>query len=112
MDRITSAQLRAMAERVSALTIELGILEGGEWLDIPEHLADTRYKFPHVQLDEGSPTYGRAWRLNGSGGAKYQTGHFDPLRLGSGFLGATKREAWIALRGIESALYEAKKAGK
>lgn len=112
MDRITSAQLRAMAERVSALAVELGILEGGEWLEIPEHLAGTRYKLPHLQLDEGSPTYGRAWRLNGSGGDKYRTAHYDPLRLGSGYLGASKREAWIALRGIEAALYEASKVGR
>lgn len=108
MDTVTAAQLRAMAKRVSDLAIEAGILEGGEWVDIPAHLSDTRYKFPHLQLDEGSKTYGRAWRLNGSGGSKYQTAHFDPLRLGSGFLGATKREAWIALRGIEAAL----RAGK
>lgn len=104
MDTITAAQLRAMAKRVSDLAIEAGILEGGEWVDIPEHLSDTRYKFPHLQLDEGSKTYGRAWRLNGSGGSRYQTAHYDPLRLGDGFLGATKREAWIALRGIEAAL--------
>jgi len=112
VDRITSTQLKGIAERISALAIELGILEGGEWIDIPEHLANSSFRFPHLVLDEGSPSGGRAWRLNGSGGSTYQTAHFDPLRLTSGFLGATKREAWIALRSIEAALEQTKKVSK
>lgn len=111
-ERITTAQLRALVQRVEALAQEAGLLEGGEWIDIPDHLKDTRYRLPHLQLDEGSPTYGRAWRLNGSGGSKYQTAHFDPFHLGSGFLGATKREAWLALRTLESGLHAVKVSKK
>jgi hypothetical protein len=112
MDKVTNHQLRAIAGRISGLATLAGILEGDQWVDgIPEHLVDTRYEFPHLQLDMGSATYGRAYRLNGSGGSVYRTAHFDPMRLGSGYLGNTKREAYLALRAIEAGLSAARKAG-
>jgi hypothetical protein len=112
MDKVTNHQLRAIAGRISVLAIRAGILEGDRWVDgIPDHLIDTRYEFPHLQLDMGSATYGRAYRLNGSGGSVYRTAHYDPMRLGSGYLGNTKREAYLALRAIEAGLYAADKAG-
>ena len=113
MDKVTNEQLRTITGRVSVLAARLGMLEGDQWTDgIPDYLIDTRYEFPHLQLEIGSATYGRAYRLNGSGGSVYRTAHFDPMRLGSGYLGNTKREAYLALRAIEAGLYAADKAGK
>lgn len=107
-ERVSTQDLRVLVERVNSAGGHL--LEGGEWVDgIPEHLTRTRYSFPFFGLEEGSATYGRAWRLYASGGSKYQTAHFDPLHLGSGYLGTTKREAYLALRAIVAAL-EAKPA--
>jgi hypothetical protein len=51
-----------------------------------------------VVFDKGSRTYGRAFRIYtvGNGG-----GYSDkPLYLGDGFLGLTRREAWLSLRAI------------
>jgi hypothetical protein len=107
MDRVTVRELRVLVDRIN--TSGAHLLEGGEWVDgIPEHLKETRYRLPFFGLEEGSATYGRAFRLYASGGSKYQTAHYDPLHLGSGYLGSTKREAYLALRGIVSAL-EAKR---
>jgi hypothetical protein len=101
-ERVSIRDLRVLVDRINNAGAQL--LDGGEWLDIPEHLRETRFRFPFFGLDEGSATYGRAWRLYASGGSKYQTAHHDPLHLGSGYLGSTKREAHLALRGIVSAL--------
>jgi len=116
-ERVTVGDLRKLAADIERMCKALGILEGGEWSadsaePMPEHLADSRYRFPHLVLDEGSVTYGRAWRLNGSGGDKYRTAHFDPLRLGSGYLGATKAEAMRALRGVQAGLWSAMDAAE
>ena len=104
MERVTTQQLRGLVEGIELCANQLNLLEGGEWLDIPDHLKGSRYEFPHLVLDEGSPTYGRAWRLNGQGGSRYKTAHFDPLHLGSGYLGSTKREAYVALRSLLNGL--------
>jgi hypothetical protein len=54
-----------------------------------------------VILDKGSKTYGRAYRLYTTGYEGKGGGWSDkPLHLGDGFLGATKREAWLSLRAI------------
>jgi hypothetical protein len=113
---VSVRDIRKLAENISDMAAVLGILEGGEWTrdssdHIPEHLEGSRYRFPHLVLDEGSVTYGRAWRLNGSGGDKYRTAHYDPLRLGSGYLGSTKVEAYRCLQGLSSALWLAMDEG-
>lgn len=52
-----------------------------------------------MHLDEGSKTYGRAFRLNRI--REGETGHTDsPLYLGMGYLGSTRREAWLSLIGL------------
>lgn len=107
---VSVKDIRRLAEDISDMAAVLGILEGGEWTressePIPGHLEGSRYRSPHLVLDEGSVTYGRAWRLNGAGGDKYRTAHFDPLRLGSGYLGSTKVEAYRCLQGLSSALW-------
>lgn len=111
-DRVTVKEIRAVVASIEKMAETLGILEGGEWTadspePIPAHLVESRYRFPHLVLEEGSATYGRAWRLNGSGGDRYRTGHSDPFRLGSGYLGSTKSEAMRALRGIQAGLWSA-----
>lgn len=53
-----------------------------------------------VVLDKGSKTYGRAYRLYTAGYAG-NSGYSDkPLHLGDGYLGLTKREAYLSLRAI------------
>lgn len=61
---------------------------------------------PRFVLEQGSATYGRAWRIYATGGTKYRTAHFDPFRIGSGYLGSTKREAYQTLRGLVAGLSE------
>lgn len=108
--KVTIQDINYRVEYLNRLVEELGILEGDKWEDIPEHLKGTRYEYPHLVLEQGSQTYGRAWRLNGSGGSKYQTAHFDPLRLGSGYLGWTKAEVYNTLNGLISGISLAQKA--
>jgi hypothetical protein len=51
-----------------------------------------------VVLDKGSKTNGRAYRLYTAGYGE-NGGYSDkPLRLGDGYLGLTKREAYLSLR--------------
>ena len=53
-----------------------------------------------VVLDKGSKTYGRAFRLYTTGYGS-SSGYSDkPLHLGDGYLGMTKREAYLSLRAI------------
>lgn len=53
-----------------------------------------------IVLDKGSKTYGRAYRLYSTGYAG-NSGYSDkPLYLGDGYLGLTKREAYLSLRAI------------
>ena len=65
-----------------------------------------------VVLDQGSKTYGRAYRLytvNYDNGGGYSD---SPLYLGDGFLGMTKREAWLSLRSILRAMEAVRNYGK
>lgn len=86
-DRITAGRVVVLAVRLDDLARRLGLLADDE----------------HLVIDQGSPTYGRAWRLHSAraiGG-----GHHDgPFFLGSGFLGSTTREAYAAIRGMVRAL--------
>jgi len=54
---------------------------------------------PHLALQHGSKTYGRAYRIYLTGGTKYGSGHCEP-RYFSDYLGMTKDEAANKLRGI------------
>ena len=65
-----------------------------------------------VILEQGSKTYGRAYRLYTVNYDK-QSGYSDsPLYLGDGFLGVTKREAWLSLRSILRAMEAVRAYGK
>ena len=53
-----------------------------------------------VVVEHGSKTYGRAFRLYTTGYGS-SSGYSDkPLHLGDGYLGMTKREAYLSLRAI------------
>jgi len=77
-----------------------------EWAGIPEAF--------DLVLDEGSPTYGRAWRLhyrktdpadhgpNEGPGAQYAARFTDP----GGYLGFSKREACEKMIDIRRALFD------
>lgn len=86
-DRITAQDLRdALAAHVETLE-RCGITYGGR-----------------LEIDEGSKTYGRAFRLYRTGypvrdldgSERLTTGHANPP-IGSDFLGMTKREAYETL---------------
>lgn len=70
------------------------LLEGEEVEDTYES-----NKRPHLVLQEGSKTYGRAFRVHFSGGSKYGSGHWEPRGF-SDYLGGTKAEAERTLRGL------------
>jgi hypothetical protein len=54
-----------------------------------------------IVLDKGSKTYGRAYRLYTTGNLAEAVGwSHKPLHLGDGYLGITKREAYLSLRAI------------
>lgn len=123
----TTNDLRQVTKLIDQLAKELGLYEGEEWTTdtpttgkgtfnergaIPEHLKDSAYRYPHAKLQEGSPTYGIAWRLVATGGTHYGTAEFDPFRLGSGYLGMTKNEAYRTLRGLLTGLQLAQEKGK
>ena len=69
-------------------------------------------KRPHLVLQEGSRTYGRAFRIHFSGGSHYGSGHWEPRGF-SDYLGGTKAEAAQSLRkliaGIHTGLLIAEK---
>ena len=69
-------------------------------------------KRPHLVLQEGSKTYGRAFRIHLTGGSKYGSGHCEPRGF-SDYLGGTKAEAEQSLRkliaGIHTGLMIAEK---
>jgi hypothetical protein len=84
MERTTDRQLEQLAKMIS---------EELRWANLLPN--ETK-----VVLDKGSKTYGRAYRI-------YTTGYGDnggysdkPLHLGDGYLGTTKREAYLSLRAI------------
>jgi hypothetical protein len=72
-------------------------------------------KRPHLVLQEGSKTYGRAFRVHFTGGSKYGSGHWEPRGF-SDYLGGTKAEAEQSLRkliaGIHTGLMIAEKGNK
>ena len=72
-------------------------------------------KRPHLVLQEGSKTYGRAFRIFFSGGSHYGSGHWEPRGF-SDYLGGTKAEAAQNLRklitGINTGLLIAQKEDK
>ena len=72
-------------------------------------------KRPHLVLQIGSKTYGRAYRINLTGGTKYGSGHWEPRHF-SDYLGMTRAEAETKLRGIIAGIHTglaiAEKAGK
>lgn len=100
MERTSIYDIRRLVDRVSDLAAHL--LEG-------EHAHDVSGA-PRFILEEGSATYGRCYRLVATGGTKYGTGHWDPIGLGSGYLGHTKREAFLTLRGLVNGLQMGRKA--
>lgn len=90
--RTTLKDLERLVERVAAYSATLGIISP----DRGERLG----------LDQGSATYGRAWRIF-STGLDGNTGHSDPFGLSSGYLGWSKAEAWLSLRALEAGLWKA-----
>lgn len=60
-------------------------------------------KRPHLVLQEGSKTYGRAFRIHFSGGTKYGSGHCEPRGF-SDYLGGSKAEAANSLRKLISGI--------
>ena len=72
-------------------------------------------KRPHLVLQAGSKTYGRAFRIHFTGGSKYGSGHWEPRGF-SDYLGGTKAEAERTLRsliaGIRTGQMIAEKEGK
>jgi hypothetical protein len=70
-------------------------------------------KRPHIVLQAGSKTYGRAFRIHFTGGSKYGSGHWEPRGF-SDYLGGTKAEAAHTLRkliaGIHTGLMIAEKS--
>ena len=91
-ERITTANLRGLVAQIEARADALGIIETN--------------RGERLVLDEGSITYGRAFRLH-STGWEGDSGHSDPFHLGSGYLGSTKREAWLSLRALLYGMTEA-----
>lgn len=61
-------------------------------------------RFPHLVLQHGSKTYGRAYRIHLTGGTKYGSGHWEPRHF-SDYLGMTKAEAETKLRGILAGIH-------
>jgi hypothetical protein len=91
-DRTTLRDLERLIGRIGAYSETLGIIDA----DRGERLG----------LDQGSATYGRAWRIF-STGLDGNSGHSDPFHLGSGYLGWSKAEAHLTLRGLEAGLWRA-----
>ena len=87
------------------------LLEG----EIVEDAPYESMKRPHLILQEGSKTYGRAFRVHFTGGSKYGSGHCEPRGF-SDYLGGTKAEAEQCLRkliaGIHTGLMIAEKGNK
>jgi hypothetical protein len=75
----------------------------------------SRYNKPHLVLQEGSKTYGRAFRIHFTGGSHYGSGHWEPRGF-SDYLGGTKAEAERTLRsliaGIRTGLMIAERGNK
>lgn len=87
------------------------LLEG----EVVEDAPYESMKRPHLVLQEGSKTYGRAFRIHFTGGSQYGSGHCEPRGF-SDYLGGTKAEAERTLRslisGIRTGQMIAEKEGK
>lgn len=89
-ERVSDYQLEQIAKMIREELIWLGII------------GDTE----KVIFDKGSKTMGRAYRI-------YTGGYSDRVfGLGDGYLGQTKREAWLSLRAILRTLEAVRGAGK
>jgi hypothetical protein len=103
----TMEEVRSLVKVLEELIQPL--LEGEEVEDTYES-----NKRPHLVLQEGSKTYGRAFRIHFSGGSKYGSGHWEPRGF-SDYLGGTKAEAAQSLRkliaGIRTGLLIAEQRG-
>ena len=104
----TMEEIRSLVATLEKLVQPL--FEGEEVPDAPYE----SMKRPHLVLQEGSKTYGRAFRVHFSGGSKYGSGHYEPRGF-SDYLGGTKAEAAHSLRkiiaGIHTGLMIAEKRG-
>jgi hypothetical protein len=81
---ITEHDLRIMSHRVRGSMIRAGLID---------KRTETRY-------EEGSKTYGRAWRFFVVSPAG---GYSDVFHLSNGYLGSSRREAWLTMRGMIAA---------
>ena len=101
----TIEEVRSLVKALEELIQPL--LEG----DVVEDTYESN-KRPHLVLQEGSKTYGRAWRVHFTGGSKYGSGHWEPRGF-SDYLGGSKAEAAQSLRkliaGIHTGLLIAEK---
>lgn len=95
-----------MQTKLEDLTRLVAVLEGlvqplleGEEVDSPYE----SMKRPHLVMQEGSKTYGRAYRIHFTGGSKYGSGHWEPRGF-SDYLGGTKAEAERTLRSLISGI--------
>jgi hypothetical protein len=86
----TMEEIRSLVKVLEELVQPL--LEG----DVVEDTYESN-KRPHLVLQEGSKTYGRAFRIHFTGGSKYGSGHCEPRGF-SDYLGGTKAEAAQSLR--------------
>ena len=68
----TMEEIRSLVKVLEELVQPL--LEG----DVVEDTYESN-KRPHLVLQEGSKTYGRAFRIHFTGGSKYGSGHCDTL---------------------------------
>jgi len=103
----TMEEIRSLVATLEKLVEPL--LEG----DVVEDTYESN-KRPHLVLQVGSKTYGRAYRVHFTGGSKYGSGHWEPRGF-SDYLGGTKAEAAHSLRkiiaGIHTGLMIAEKKG-
>jgi hypothetical protein len=102
----TMEEIRSLVQTLEKLIEPL--FEG----DVVEDAPYESMKRPHLVLQEGSKTYGRAFRIHFSGGSHYGSGHCEPRGF-SDYLGGTKAEAAQSLRkliaGIRTGLLIAEK---
>ena len=105
----TTEEIRSLVKVLEELIEPL--FEG----EVMEEAPYESMKRPHLVLQEGSKTYGRAWRVHFSGGTHYGSGHWEPRGF-SDYLGGTKAEAAHSLRkliaGIRTGLLIAEKEAK
>lgn len=94
----TMEEVRSLVQTLEKLVEPL--FEGEVVEDVPYE----SMKRPHLVLQEGSKTYGRAWRVFFTGGSKYGSGHCEPRGF-SDYLGGTKAEAAQSLRKLIAGIH-------